>query len=566
MTRTTPRRTPSPHLRIDTQLDDGSSYPSSRRHSGSNLSNNTNVGSSYMHPALRPSTSNQQPPTERAHPYQSHHRDRSGSGSGTSSDIRTNTNANALSYASLPGPGPHRHSPSTSNVPTNENNHLANTADSSSSRRRSGSDTRPLPHHPTGLAPGTLELRNQKSETSIGDYSILRAPQGDRRRLSSSGDTSRSSEFDPYKAQGLPRPYSYHTHQRSASSTSLLRVPGEAIGADGSGLHHTRGWSLDDDTDRASLLMNREPMGVDDGMGFGGGGSVYLATPRDVNMGRHSRTQSSESFMTANSDFGTAERIRGGGPGGSARGGGWEGGDTGGRSSPTLSMLEADPRNRPGAFASYAGRESVSGSSGWDASTQAHGANTSPIDLPPVPALRDPDFSPRSNANFSSSPSLTPNRNLTPNVSPRMGHVRLGSTEVLKPSRSREDILVPARNDPVRLFPDSVRAAGYTTGLGPDAVPVPSRTPRPNGNDNDDGNGSGRTTGNSIERSVSSGVGLTGSGVFAGYVGRDSTQVGGGTWGTDSSGVQTIFEAVQQLPDVYVPPHAGPSSSRRTPS
>ncbi|EKM75262.1 hypothetical protein AGABI1DRAFT_116482, partial [Agaricus bisporus var. burnettii JB137-S8] len=49
-------------------------------------------------------------------------------------------------------------------------------------------------------------------------------------------------------------------------------------------------------------------------------------------------------------------------------------------------MLEKDFKRRSG-FAIYAGRGSLSGSSGWDASTQGHGgaSNISPISHPPLP-------------------------------------------------------------------------------------------------------------------------------------------------------------------------------------
>ncbi|KAF9445993.1 hypothetical protein P691DRAFT_232001 [Macrolepiota fuliginosa MF-IS2] len=520
--RSTPRRTPSPRLRIETQLQDATSH----RPAGT--------------------TANQQ------HPY--HQRDRSGSGS----------NTNSLSYASLHNPNAHRHSQSF----PDPNDLLATEAIDASTGRPSGSGSRPRPQHPSGPAPQTIppQLTHQHSDTSMGQFSILHTPKPDHRRLSS-GDTSQS-EFDPYVTSGLPRPFimqpnrrpdaeapyypANHHHNRSTSSTSinLPRTPGEVIGVDGSGLHQLRGWSADDDA--ASLLMQREPMTVDDD-GFGRGSGVYLAAPREANaMSGHVRNLSAESFTTAASDFGTTERLGGGRR--SARQ------SVAGELSPTISMLEADLRRPPG-FASYAG--SVDGSSGWDASTyHSHGFDISPADAPPLPVLRNPNLAP----NRVLSPNHTPTRTLTPNpnASPQIGgHARLGSdvgsSRRLNLSRSRENIIVPARNDPINLFPASVRSQGYTTGLGPDAIPVPPRSPRLNANGNGNGNGNGHSTAGGNDGGQRNSF-LTGTGAFAGYVERDRTQTGGGTWGTDSSGVMSVFEPVQQLPEAAPPP-----SSKRTP-
>lgn len=564
-----------------------------------------------IHPALRLSPASEN----------KHQRDPSGSGSGT----------NALSYASLPGPGSHIRSESGGN--NNNNEYLTTGADldretSHSSRRRSGSGSRPLPPHPpSGLAPAAApELSHQTSETSIGQFSILRTPNAsitDRRRLSGGDAQQTSSDFDPYITQGLPRPtvmplqpnrrrgaYSNNNtvyinpHQRSVSNASLPRTPGDPEG------QPQRGWSADDDVDRTSLLIEQMPMEVDNAMS-----GVYIATPRDVRamggpgMG-HWRNLSDDSFATAASDIGSAE-LNGGRRGAGVRNSFNSGLEP---NSPTLSMLERDPRVQQAFGASYAGRESVSGSSGWDASTQAsHGPNDAlspPTDpLPPVPNS-NPRLFATTNAStpnirthghthshsFSSNSIIsTPSRSLTPN--PGTGHTRLGSdssinARSLRTSRSREEILNPARNDPVRLFPASVRAAGYTTGLSPEAGPVPTRTPRPNENGNGNvsanNNGNGRVGDNHGGSSTNTGGGggsngngggggrrgpngipLSGSGPMAGLVERDRTQVRGGTWETDSSGVQSILEQVQQLPETYAPVRGGTpnlnSGTRRTP-
>ncbi len=520
-----------------------------------------------MHPALRPRNVDQQQ-GQPQRPPSLHRRDFSGSDS----------NTNALSYASVPPSVAHHHSRSLSNNNNGDKpGYLVAEQDTSfTSRRRSGSGSRPTPPQPIGgRAPSPLpfngrthsplQLTHQKSETSIGQFSILRTPDvavADRRRLSFTGETTQS-EFDPYAASGVPRPfilqpnrrqdgpniqqplnssslYEMHQHQRTVSSTSLPRAPGEPLG------QHHRGWSADDDAE-SSLLIDHPPMEVDDGFMGGGGRSVYLAEPRSVNAGAHHRHLSHDSFMT---DYGNSDSVGGGGGRGEDE-------------SPPLSALEADPQSRSG-FARYAGRESISGSSGWDASTQyTHGTNISPIDPPPRVATRTPNPSPRHI--IPSDPNLTPNRNLSPNISPRLGgHTRLGSSDAgggqtLKNSRSRENVLAPARNDPLSLFPPSVRAAGYTTGLEPDAIPVPSPSPRPTVTN--DGTGNGRVAAGANGRGAGA-TDLSGADI-SGYVERNRAQAHhGGTWDTESSGIRSVLEPVQQLPDVYPPSSA---ASKRTP-
>jgi hypothetical protein len=336
----------------------------------------------------------------------------------------------------------------------------------------------------------------------------------------------------------------------------LPRVPGDSAG------QPQRGWWADDDVDRASLLIDRQPMQLDDGMSERRG--VYIATPRDVTtLGtkpQHYRAFSNETFATTTSDFGPEEWYDG-----DARNTEINAEATTGLSpiSPTLRSLEADARNNTG-FAKYVGRETITGGSGWDASTMSH-SNNSPIEPPPPMAGRSPHISSRSLADFS--PSLALNRTLSPNLSPRPGHARLGSeSSSLKSSRSREDVLNPAKNDPVRLFPASVRGAGYTTGLapgsGPTPTPTPPRTPQPSGGRNGNVSTNATRSGHTPSNSAGSQKAITGT--FTGYVESDTTHTGGGTWGTDSSGVQSIFEPVQQLPDVY-PQGRNITGEKRTP-
>jgi len=130
---------------------------------------------------------------------------------------------------------------------------------------------------------------------------------------------------------------------------------------------------------------------------------------------------------------------------------------------------------------------------------------------------------------------------------------------MLNLSRSRENLLAPARNDPLNLFPPSVRAAGYTIGLEPDAIPTPSPSPRPTGNNN----GNGRAAGAGGDGGRNGGAGISD---LAGYVERNRAQAHhGGTWDTESSGIRSVLEPVQQLPEVYTPPDGLLTFSKRTP-
>ncbi|KAF5346722.1 hypothetical protein D9756_010381 [Leucocoprinus leucothites] len=549
--RSTPRRTPSPHLRISTQFD-GNPLNLSKSNLSKAVSHETISGLSQSIPRISP-----------PNPQLGHHLDPLGSGGSASG-------THALSYVTLPGVS-RSHSPSQSDG-LNNIDHLTTGDDAlSSNRRRSGSGSRPLPPQPpepSGPAPLAPALTHQISDISTGLQPVPSGAMTNIRPLSSSSTTTRTgsqqSEFDPYKDSGIPRPIILqpnrhpdaqrsqpYTHDRehSSSSASLPRPPGDPVG------QLQRGWSADDDMDRASLLMDQPPMQVDDGMS--GSRGVYVAAPRDAmtlgDMPTHSRVLSIDSFVTAIGDSDTggngrnSHRFSSGGTG-----------EEGSPTSPTLSMLQADPRSQ----ASYAGRRSISGSSGWDASTHITQSTNSPIELPLPISGRTPNFNPRP-LPPTGSPSSTVYRNLSPQPSPRPSHARLGSeTSLIQSNRSREDILNPARNDPVRLFPASVRSAGYTTGLSPDSVPIPplsrSHTPRPS-------ESSAPRSGHTPNNSTGSSRSVTGSGPLAGYVEMDRTQVSvGGTWGTDSSGIQSVLESIQRLPDAY-PHDSSSSSNKRTP-
>jgi hypothetical protein len=536
--RNTRRRTPSPHLRISTQFDNNRDNPAFQI----NLAQE-NDSAPRMFSTSQPALGNQR-----------------GSGGSTSG-------TNDLSYVTLFGVS-HRHSQS-----------LSDARSTPESNRRSGPlpPLRPEPSRPIPVPP---QLTHQTSDTSIDQFSILRRPNtamSHSKRTSSSGDTARfipqsqQSEFDPYVASRIPRPsqlqpnrrtdegrdlHPYDHNQRPSSTASLPRAPGDPVG------QVQRGWSIDDDADNASLLLDRSPMEVDDGMS--GSRGVYIATPRDVMtlgvMPHHHKTISSDTFATVMTESGPEESASNSHRFSSDP---VEGESDGPPFSPTLSTLQSDARNNPG-FASYAGRESLSGSSGWDASTVATHKTNPPLELPPLPTSgRNPRFSGRPLPIPSSN--LNASHTLSPHPSPRLGHAQLGSEANSlhhNRSRSREEILNPGKNDPMRLFPASVRAAGYAIALTPDAVPSPARTPQPS----EDGNfnSSANRPENGPNNSASSArAGGTGRGAPAGYVEREGG--GGGTWGTDSSGIQSIFESVQQLPDLY-PSHEAPSSgNKRTP-
>jgi hypothetical protein len=448
-----------------------------------------------------------------------------------------------------------------------------------SQRRRSGSGSRPLPQpRPELTAPPPTKSRHH-SNTPLGQISVSHTPDKVEGSVSSSGYLPQTrNDFDPY--EGIPRSqmplrpnrrsdvdmvYVPQRHGHS-SSVSLPRSPGEPEG------QPQRGWSADDEMDRTSLLIDQRPMEIDNGMN-----GVYIATPRDVTTigrpgegPRHWANPSAESFVTVVSSGGDGGRRRN-----SLR---FE------PESPTLSMLERDIGNRSG-FATYAGRESLSGNSGWDASTQGHGRSSlpSPISHPPLlpnsgsqqPLSSTIDVS---SAGVETSGQRYRNHSFSlagsgrRSASPSPGHIRSGSDVSINGlshtrNRSREHILSPPRNDPLRLFPDSVRAAGYTIGLGPNAIPIPPRSPRPHEFGNASASASTSTNDGNHSRPEVRGANddgaidqrrgrttttnrLTGSGPLAGYVERDrEQQSGGGTWGTESSGVQTILEAVQQLPE-----------------
>ncbi|KAJ3575384.1 hypothetical protein NP233_g1137 [Leucocoprinus birnbaumii] len=458
-TRNTPRRTPSPHLRISTQFGENPLNPS-----GSNVS---------LTHSRETSTSG------RSESQLSHRRDPLGSGG-------SGTGTNVLSYVTLPGVAG-RQSLSLSDAHNNNPYLTAGTDNIVANIRRSGSGSRPLPPQPpepprpAPLAPVSTNHVQPVPSGAMTNVRQLPSNPADRVR---SGP--QPNDFDPYA--GIPRPnpltlnrhpdaitsqhslpYNYN-RERSASSATLPREPGDSAG------QLQRGWSADDDMDRASI--DQPPMEIDDGMS--GSNGVYIAAPRDVTtlgaMSSNQRPLSTESFATAMTEVDTGGRN-------SHRfsSGGTQHGEVS-VDSPTLSMLQSDPL----AKARFADRRSVSGSSGWEAGTQFTHNSMSPVEpIPPLPSIpaRTPNLKSRPLPS-PNSPNLSANHNLSPQPSPRPSHVRLGSeTSSINNNRSREELLNPSRNDPVRLFPASVRAAGYTTGLSPDSVPVPppsrGHTPRP---------------------------------------------------------------------------------------
>lgn len=480
-------------------------------------------------------------------------------------DPSTSSVTNALSYTSI-NPEPHP-LPRTS---FDDNYHAgaypATVSDDSQDpsfgqRRLSGRGPRPLPQTRPELLASPPAQSHTHSSPLPGQVSVSRT----------SGQVS-PNDFNPYKA--IPRSeiklepnrrsgadilYLPQRHGHS-SSVSLPRSPGEPDG------QPQRGWSADDEMDRASLLIDQRPMQIDDG--------VYIAAAQDVTTlgrlgegSRHWANPSIESFNTVISSGGggsSSSRLRN-----SQR---FE------AESPTLSMLERDIGSRSG-FAIYAGRESLSGRSAWDASTQGHGKSSlpSPITHP----LLQPNPNNQQYLLSIETPGQTYHRfshssQASRSISPNPGHTRSGSDMNINhtsrsQSRSREGILNLPKNDPLRLFPDSVRAAGYTIGLGPDAIPIPPRSPRLPEPGNSRASTSTSASASNNNRSEGSGAhddddandqrrgrpttsGVTGSGPLAGYVERGRAQQSrGATWGTISSGVQTVFEAVQQLPEPITP-------------
>jgi len=137
--------------------------------------------------------------------------------------------------------------------------------------------------------------------------------------------------------------------------------------------------------------------------------------------------------------------------------------------------------------ASYVGIQSYSESSGWDDSTQS------------THGPRPKPFAPQ--------------------PGPSLAHA----------NRSREEVL---NHDPGRLFSAGHEpAAGRMTELGLRSVPalVPSRSPTP--------------------RPSADAAMVLGSGDR--YVSNRVKTTSGGTWGTDSSGVQSVYESKQAPPDVH---------------
>ena len=298
-------------------------------------------------------------------------------------------------------------------------------------------------------------------------------------------------EFDPYAASDIPislqpsrRPHdlSQHPYIHNHQRTASGTSLPKALG-DSFG-YPQRGWSADDDRS----LLNHSPMEVDDSMD-----GVYIAMPRDAaTLGSRPGAVSTESLSIFASEVGVGENPS------------HSHGGTGGEFSPTLSTFQADPRLHR---VSCVGIQSFSETSGWDDSTQStHG--------PPVRSIIPNPFDPQP------SPTLTP------------------------VDRSRTDIVNPARNDPARLFPENEPSAGRTTELGPRSVPSRSPTPRPSfdaamisGPSSRPLSGHESNNNNNDVRDV------TNSRAFSGYVKVKTTS--GGTWNTDSSGVQSVFEPVQ---------------------
>lgn len=319
---------------------------------------------------------------------------------------------------------------------------------------------------------------------------------------------ARQREFDPYTTSGIPislqpnrpsnassqRPY-IQDHQRTASNTSLLRDIGDSFS------HPQRGWSADDDMS----LLNHSPMEVDDAMDSSRG--VYIAPLRDVETLPNRSTQpgviSTESLPIFSSDPGVIENASSNSQSGT-------GGDFSPQS-PTLSMYHADARLQR---ASYAGIQTYSEPSGWDDSTQS-----THVSLP---------------KSFAQQPG------------PSLAHA----------NRSREDNL---NHGPVRSFPGNEFSVGRTTELGPHSVPVPSSssTPRPPADAIMVPGTSNRPL-RGHESNISDVQGLASSGAFSAYVTNRGKITSGGTWGTDSSGVQSVYESKQQSPDVHKTPSQGP--------
>jgi len=230
-------------------------------------------------------------------------------------------------------------------------------------------------------------------------------------------------------------------------------------------------------------------MEVDDSMD-----GVYIAMPRDAatlgSLVSRPGAVSTESLSIFASEVGVGENASHS-----------HGGTGGGEFSPTLSTFQADPRLHR---VSCVGIQSFSETSGWDDSTQStHG--------PPVRSIIPNPFDPQP------SPTLTP------------------------VDRSRTDIVNPAR-----LFPENEPSAGRTTELGPRSVPSRSPTPRPSfdaamisglssrplsGHESNNNNNNNDVRGGTNSRA------------FSGYVKVKTTS--GGTWDTDSSGVQSVFKPVQ---------------------
>jgi len=354
-------------------------------------------------------------------------------------------------------------------------------------------------------------LMHHKSDTLItvpnGAMTIIRGSSS----IDDVQSVARQREFDPYTAPDIPislqpnrpskasslRPY-IHDHQRTASNTSLLRDPGDSFG------YPQRGWSADDDIS----LLNHSPMEVDDAMDNSRG--VYIAPLRDVETlpSRSARPGviSTESLPTFLSDVGVTENA------GNSHGG------TGGEfspQSPTLSIYPADARLQ---HASYAGVQSCSEPSGWDDSTQStHVSLPKPFALQPGPSL-------------------------------------------IRANRSREDAL---NHGSVRLLSGNELAAGRTTELDPHSVPVPvpscSSTPRPPADATMVLGTSNRPLGgHESNNNVNDVRGVASNAVFSGYVSNRVKITSGGTWATDSSGVQSVYESKQQPPDVHKTSSQGP--------
>jgi len=318
---------------------------------------------------------------------------------------------------------------------------------------------------------------------------------------------ARQREFDPYTASGIPislqpnRPSNassqrpyIQNHQRTVSHTSLLRDFGDSFS------QPQRGWSADDDMS----VLNHSPMEMKDAMD--GSRGVYIAPLRDVealpNRSARPGVISTESLPIFSSDVGVIENASNS-----------QSGTDFSPQSPTLSMYPADARLQR---ASYAGIQSYSEPSGWDDSTQStHVSLPKPFTLQPGPSL---------------------------------AHA----------TRSREDVL---DHGPVRSFPGNEFAAGRTTELGPHSVPVPSSssTPRlPADAIMVPGTSNRPLRGRESNNNISDVRGLASSGAFSAYVTNRGKITSGGTWGTDSSGVQSVYESKQQPPDVHKTSSQGP--------